>query len=148
MVSPASFCSVNTVTCILLPAKRMSKTIEQNWRTQTELGVANELLDRSEIKQRFPRLRSDDIDAGLFGGQDGFIDPYVAVTSMRRKAVSLGVEYIQDRVVALEANASRVEKVILASGRTLAPESVVNVAGAWAPEILRDGGACRFLSSR
>jgi FAD-dependent oxidoreductase domain-containing protein 1 len=111
------------------------QAIEQNWRTQTELGVPNELLDRTAISERFPLLRTDDIDAGLFGPQDGFIDPYGAVTGMRRKAISLGVEYIQDRVVALQANGTSVEGVVLASGRVVNAEAVVNVAGAWAPEI-------------
>lgn len=111
------------------------QAIEQNWRTQTELGVPNELLDRTAISERFPLLRTDDIDAGLFGPQDGFIDPYAAVTGMRRKAISLGVEYIQDRVVALQANGTSVEGVVLASGRVVNAEAVVNVAGAWAPEI-------------
>lgn len=115
-------------------AKNVS-TIEQNWQTQTNLGVPNELLDQSEIRDRFPLIRSDDIDAGLFGPKDGFIDPYAAVTAMRRKAVSLGVEYIEDRVVDLQADTSRVRGVVLASGRVLQAESVVNVAGAWAPEI-------------
>jgi FAD-dependent oxidoreductase domain-containing protein 1 len=111
------------------------QAIEQNWRTQTELGVPNELLDRTAISERFPLLRTDDIDAGLFGPQDGFIDPYAAVTGMRRKAISLGVEYIQDRVVALQANGTSVEGVVLASGRVVNAEAAVNVAGAWAPEI-------------
>ena len=110
-------------------------TIEKNWRTQTEHGAPNEILDRDAIAARFPLLRSDDVDAGLFGPQDGFIDPYAAVTGFRRKAISLGVEYIKDRVVGIEADASRVNTVVLESGRRLQAETVVNVAGAWAPDI-------------
>ena len=124
----------------LVTGAKNVRTVEQNWRTQTELGVPNEILDRNEISQRFPALRSDDIDAGLFGPQDGFIDPYSAVTGMRRKAMSLGVEYIQDRVVGLQASASRVDSVVLASGRILKAEIIVNVAGAWAPEICAMAG--------
>lgn len=114
--------------------------VERNWRTQTELGVANELLTRSELSERFPRLRTDDIDAGLFGPRDGFIDPFAAVVSFRRKAVSLGVEYVQDRVVGLETTDGAVRRVVLASGRVLEAEIVVNVAGAWAPEICAMAG--------
>lgn len=110
-------------------------TIKENWHTQTALGVPNELLTRAELAERFPALRNDDIDAGLFGPQDGFIDPYAAVTGLRRKAISMGVEYIQDRVVGLQVSGRRVSAVELASGRVLAAEKVVNVAGAWAPEI-------------
>jgi FAD-dependent oxidoreductase domain-containing protein 1 len=119
----------------LVAGKKGVETIERNWRTQTERGVPNELLDRAGIAERFPLLRTDDLDAGLYGPQDGFIDPYAAVTSMRRKAISLGVKFIQDRVVALQANETSVNRVVLSSGQVLNAEAVVNVAGAWAPEI-------------
>ncbi|MEM8975544.1 MAG: FAD-binding oxidoreductase [Pseudomonadota bacterium] len=110
-------------------------TAEQSWRLQTEAGVANEMLSRSEVAERFPLLRTDDVDAGLYGAQDGFIDPYAAVMGFRRKAQSLGVEYVQDRVTAIGTNGGLVDRVTLASGETIAAEAVVNVAGAWAPEI-------------
>ncbi len=108
---------------------------EQNWRTQTSLGVNNELLTRSEVQDRFPALRTDDIDAGLYGPADGFIDPYAAVMGFRRKATQLGVKYIKDRVVGLGYDRNKVTSVKLASGDELQAETVVNVAGAWAPEI-------------
>ena len=114
-------------------------TIEKNWRTQTAHGAPNEILDRAAIAERFPLLRHDDIDAGLYGPRDGFIDPYAAVTGFRRKAISLGVEYVNDRVTGIEADASqvtgKVTGVTLASGRRLDAEAIVNVAGAWAPDI-------------
>jgi glycine/D-amino acid oxidase-like deaminating enzyme len=109
--------------------------LEASWRVQAKRGVSNAILDRSELAARFPFLRVDDLDAGLFAPGDGFIDPYLAVTALRRKAISLGVEYVQDRVVGIESSATRAERVVLASGRTLAAERVVNVAGAWAREI-------------
>ncbi len=119
----------------LVTGAKNVQTIEQNWRTQTEFGAPNELLDRAALSERFPYLRTDDIDAGLFGPKDGFIDPFAAVMGMRRKAISLGVEYIQDRVIGIEAGASRVTGVQLASGRSISAEVIVNLAGAWAPEV-------------
>jgi glycine/D-amino acid oxidase-like deaminating enzyme len=109
--------------------------IEQNWRLQTSLGVANELLNPVEVAARFPDLRTDDIDAALHAPADGFIDPYAAVTGFRRKAQSLGVTYLQDRVTGISTSAERVTGVTLESGAHLAAEAIVNVAGAWAPEI-------------
>ena len=119
----------------LVAGAKKVQTIEQNLRTQQEFGAPNELLDRIALSERFPYLRTDDIDAGLFGPKDGFIDPFAAVMGMRRKAISLGVEYIKDRVVGVEAGASRVTGVQLASGRSISAEVVVNLAGAWAPEV-------------
>ena len=119
----------------LVAGREEVEAAETNWRLQTSLGVANELLSPNEIAARFPALRSDDIDAGLYGPGDGFIDPYAAVTGFRRKAITLGVRYIEDRVVDVTSDQTKVTGVTLGSGDKLEAEAVVNVAGAWAPEI-------------
>lgn len=111
--------------------------IEHNWRIQRANGVANDILDRAALAERFPFLNVEDIDAGLHGPRDGFVDPHAAVVGLRRKAISLGVEYIQDRVIGLEHDDTAVRRVVLDSGRVLEAETVVNVAGAWAPAICR-----------
>ena len=56
------------------------------------------------MTHRFPLTRTDGIDAGLYGPQDGFVDPYAAVMGFERKADSLSVEYVQDRVTAVHAS--------------------------------------------
>lgn len=108
---------------------------EENWKIQTGLGASNELLTPAEIADRFPLMRTDDIDAGLFGPDDGFIDPYAAVTGFRRKAESLGVEYVKDRVVDITIERNRATGVTLQSGTHMKAEIVVNLAGSWAPEL-------------
>ncbi|MEM7406270.1 MAG: FAD-dependent oxidoreductase [Pseudomonadota bacterium] len=109
--------------------------LETSFAVQTGQGVANELLDRDALAERFPFLRTDDVDAGLFGPDDGTIDPHAALTGIRRKAESLGVRYVKDKVTGLEVCGSRVARVALASGRSMKVDAVVNVAGAWAPAI-------------
>lgn len=109
--------------------------LEQNWKVQTDLGAKNELLTREQVSEKFPLMRTDDIDAGLWGPEDGFIDPYAAVTGFRRKAESLGVTYLKNRVVGLTTEQNKVTGVTLDSGEHLKAETVVNVAGSWAPEI-------------
>ena len=104
-------------------------------KVQREAGVPNELLDRDELERRFDGVRFDDVDAGLFGPQDGFIDPYAAVQGFRRKAQSFGVEYLTDRVVDLETVDDRVNRVVTEAHGAIEADVVVNVAGAWAPAI-------------
>ena len=108
---------------------------ETNCKLQKSFGAPNEMIDRDEIKRRFPSIRVDDIDAALHGPKDGFIDPHAAVMGFRRKARSLGVEYVQDRVVNIETNGNRTERVVLESGKKIDGEIIINVAGAWGPEI-------------
>jgi glycine/D-amino acid oxidase-like deaminating enzyme len=108
---------------------------EKNCAVQNEHGASNEMIDRYELGRRFPSMRTDDIDAALHGPQDGFVDPHAAVIGFRRKARSLGVEFIQDRVVGFEANSKMVQKVLLQSGNKIDGDAFVNVAGAWGPEL-------------
>lgn len=108
---------------------------EQNCAVQNAHGASNEMIDGDEVKRRFPSIRTDDIDAALHGPRDGFIDPHAAVVGFRRKARDLGVEYIQDRAVGFETDSTKIQRVVLDSGRKIAGEIFVNVAGAWGPEL-------------
>lgn len=110
-------------------------TIEENCRVQNAHGANNELLSRDEVAARFPVLRTDDIDAGLFGPDDGLIDPYAAVMGFRRKAESLGVRYTKGRVVGVTSRRNVVTGVALEGGAHLKASALVNVAGSWAPGI-------------
>jgi len=108
---------------------------EESWKIQTGLGVPNDLLDRDELSARFPSLYVGDVDAAIHGPQDGFIDPHAAVTGFRRKATSLGVTYIKDKVVDIQVSGCLARAVVLGSGEIISSDIIVNVAGAWGPEI-------------
>ncbi len=108
---------------------------EESWKIQTGLGVPNDLLDRDELGARFPSLHVGDVDAAIHGPQDGFIDPHAAVTGFRRKATSLGVTYIKDKVVDIQVSGGLAQAVVLESGEIISSDIIVNVAGAWGPEI-------------
>ncbi len=137
---PGSFAFRNYGYLHLVAGSEAVAAAEQNWQVQTSLGAKNELLTREQVAERFPQMRTDDIDVGLWGPEDGFIDPYAAVTGFRRKAESLGVTYVKDRVVGLTTGSNKVTGVTLDSGEHLEAEAVVNVAGAWAPEICAMAG--------
>ena len=106
-----------------------------NWRIQTAHDARVELLDRKGVKHRFPSMRVDDIDIAAFSPDDGYMDPHSVLMGFRRKAVSLGIRYLKDRVVDFEVAGKRVAGVRLESGERLATESVVNAANCWGPEL-------------
>src|SRR3984957_19213889 len=70
-----------------------------NWRVQTAHDARVELLDRKGVKHRFPSMRVDDIDIAPYSPDDGYMAPYSVLMGFRRKAVSLGIHYLKDRVV-------------------------------------------------
>ncbi len=109
--------------------------LEATHRLQRSLGVAVEILGRAELEARFPSLNVDDIAAGSFGPDDGWLDPHGALQGFRRKARSMGVSFVADEVVAIEAGSRRVERVRLRSGASRAAGAVVNAAGAWSAEV-------------
>ncbi|MBI4183535.1 MAG: FAD-binding oxidoreductase [Proteobacteria bacterium] len=119
----------------LVRGKEAVRVIEANWRTQTGLGANALLLDGKGYGARFPSINVRDVDAAVYSPDDGWIDPYAALMGFRRKAARLGVKYLKDRVVGLEANGRRVRRVVLESGARIEAGRVVNVANCWAPAI-------------
>ncbi len=107
---------------------------------QRALGVEMELLDAAEVRARYPALSTEDIAGATFSPTYASIDPYGALMGFRRKAISLGVTYLKDKVVGLGLSQDRVTEVKLQSGRSLESEAVVNCANAWAPEICAMAG--------
>ena len=119
----------------LVSGAKAAADIEANCELQNSLGAKNILLSPDEVKAKWPLIHTDDLDLALHGPDDGFIDPYAAVTGFRRKAENLGVKYVKDRVVAISTSGGKATGVTLKSGQELKADVIVNVAGAWAPEV-------------
>ena len=115
--------------------------LEANHSRQTALGVEAAILDPGELERRFPWLHVSDLAAGSLGLRgEGWLDPYSLLQAFRRKAISQGVEYIQDRVAALDVDGGRVREARLASGKRVAVGMLVNAAGPRAGEVARMAG--------
>jgi FAD-dependent oxidoreductase domain-containing protein 1 len=106
-----------------------------NWRVQTAHDARIELLDRKGVKHRFPSMRVEDLDIAAYSPDDGYMDPYSVLMGFRRKAVSLGIKYLKDRVVDFEVSGKLVTAVKLESGERLPGELFVNAANCWGPEL-------------
>ncbi|MGE4220104.1 MAG: NAD(P)/FAD-dependent oxidoreductase [Alphaproteobacteria bacterium] len=111
------------------------RVMEADWKVQRAEGADVILLERDGLAQRFPSLNVSDVDLGALALCDGSLDPYAALMGFRKKAQSLGVRYIKDKVVGIEQSGRRIAAVRLASGERLTGDLFANMAGAWAPEI-------------
>ena len=115
--------------------------LTRNFETQKREGVPAELLDRSALRARFPSIGTDDVALACHAPEDGWIDPQAALIGFKKKAESLGVTYLRDRVVGMERSKSAVTAAVLDSGQRLTGEVFLNTAGAWAGEIAAMTGA-------
>jgi glycine/D-amino acid oxidase-like deaminating enzyme len=105
--------------------------LEKNFNTQRANGVTVELLDRAAMATRYPWMKTDDLAVACLSPHDGWLDPNTALQGFRKKAQSLGAQYVTDRVVGLTLSGSQVTGVQLGGGGTLSADYVVNAAGCW-----------------
>jgi hypothetical protein len=109
--------------------------MEANHHRQVSLGAQVDLLDRDALKARFPSLNVSDVALAVHSPDDAWINPHAALMRFRDQARSLGVVYVEDRVVDWRAAGGLARDVALASGAILAADSFVLAAGAWSGEI-------------
>jgi len=109
--------------------------LEANHERQRAHGCDVELLDPAGLKARFPSMAVDDLGGGVHSPGDGWCDPNGLLWGFRRKAVALGAEYVQDRVVGFTRSGPRVAAARLASGATIHADAFVNATGAWAAQV-------------
>jgi FAD-dependent oxidoreductase domain-containing protein 1 len=115
--------------------------MRQNHAVQRALDVQVVLLDPGELQARFPWMRTDDLAGGSLGlADEGWFDAYALLQAFRRKARSLGVEYVEGTVVAIERDEESLSGVRLADGRRIATDRVLNAAGPRAAEIAAMAG--------
>ena len=111
------------------------RLLEENAKIQRSLGAEIQLLDRSGLQGLFPSMHVDDLDGGAYSPGDGWCDPSSLLQGLKKKARSLGVEYIQDKVTALRHSNTAVTHVSLESGKEIKGKVFVNAAGAWSSRI-------------
>ena len=116
------------------------KVLEANCRTQESLGVKVQLMDRAQLAERFPWMRTDDLALGVLSPEDGWLDPNSVLQGFRKKSRAMEVEFMRDRVVDLYTNGKRVSELELASGARMRADSVINAAGCWAASIAKLAG--------
>lgn len=112
-----------------------AEEMQANFAFQQSKGVATQLLDGGGLKALFPPLNTTDILCANYSPNDGWIDPYGALTGLRRKVRAMGATFVDGGVTGLETAGGLVRAVLLADGNRLAADTVVNNAGAWAHEI-------------
>jgi glycine/D-amino acid oxidase-like deaminating enzyme len=77
--------------------------LQKRYELQRAANAECELVSIEEIRRLVPDLRTDDLRGGLFGPQDGYVDPRATLRAFREKAQRLGATYVSQDVQKVEA---------------------------------------------
>ena len=109
--------------------------LKASFEIEHQLGVNVNWLEPDALKAKFPSMNVADLGAGVHSPDDGWLDPHSVLQGFKRKAKSLGAEFLTEEVIALECTNARVKKARMTSGLAIEAEWFVNAAGAWAKHI-------------
>lgn len=117
------------------------EVLERNHATQKSCGADVTLLDADALGRRFPWLNLEGLTLGSYGERgEGWFDSSALMQGFRKKARSLGVEYIEDEVVSVGRDGDRVVSVTTRSGQTIGCGQLVNTAGTRGTLVARMAG--------
>lgn len=130
---------------LFLATARGLPVLRRNHELQMSLGAEVVLLSPAQLTDRFPWLDASDLAAGSLGLRgEGWLDPYSLLMAFRKKAHSLGIEYITARVAGLGMGQNGVAGVELTTGTgppaTVSCGAVVNAAGPAAAHVAAMAG--------
>lgn len=78
-----------------LSTQENAEILKNNSDLQNSFGAKNVLLNKNQLKSKFPWLNVNDIELGCLGlEKEGWFDPWSLLFAFKRKAISMGVEYI------------------------------------------------------
>lgn len=126
---------------LLLATEAGLSVLQENHALQRAQGAAVALLEAPQLAERFPWLEVADLAAGTLGlRNEGWIDPYALLQALRRKARTLGAQYVEDCVDGFLRRGARVEAVRMRAAGEVGCGIVVNAAGARAGEVAAMAG--------
>ncbi|MGF6391419.1 NAD(P)/FAD-dependent oxidoreductase [Pseudomonas plecoglossicida] len=109
--------------------------------TQVSHGADVHLLDPEQLKRKFPWVNIDSLAGASYGQSgEGWFDSLGMLNGFRRKARSLGIEYIENEVASIQREGDRITGVQLASGERIGCGLLVNCAGTRGTKVARMAG--------
>lgn len=125
---------------LFLATRKNVEGLKQQKELQNSLGVPSEFLSNEELKTIIPEINTEDLQGGLYCGEDGYLDPYSVMQGYARKARQFGVEYIYEEVDRILETGGKVTGVQLVNGDTWEAPIVINCGGPWAAQLSEQMG--------
>ncbi|XP_066248334.1 FAD-dependent oxidoreductase domain-containing protein 1-like [Euwallacea similis] len=85
---------------LVLASEEGAKQLIENSKLQNELGAMNVVLQKQELKDRFPWMNVDDVELGCLGlEKEGWFDPWSLLHLLKQGAEEKMTRYIQGKVI-------------------------------------------------
>lgn len=108
---------------------------ERSVEMQSECGIKTaRVLDTADISKLVPHMNTEGLSGGLFGPDDGFVDPHMMCNLLADMVRELGGS-VKQRCRLLEVERRGSGYRLITSTGTMDCDAVVNAAGAWASEV-------------
>ena len=121
---------------LFLASEAGMEALRSNHEIQLAAGARVALLTAGELADRYAWLDTDGIAAGSLGlEREGWFDGWSLLQALRRKAASLGVDFIEAEITGIERDGGRIAAVTCADGARIACGALVNAAGPWAGDL-------------
>jgi len=116
---------------LFLANAEVEPMLRESFETQKKLGVKDAIWQTArQLQDRYPWLNTNGLVGGTLGIQnEGWFDPFSLLQAFKRKARSLGVEYIEGEVIDLQRHGNRITRVVTQNSGTLSCNSIVNATG-------------------
>ena len=126
------------------PEDYVHRTVEVHRR----LRLPTRLLDRAEMRRRFPMIDFDGIELGLWEPEFGALMARRAVQTIVSEFVAAGGEYRRGAVAAPERGEGPLKRIVLQGGETLSAARFVFACGPWLPRLFPDLLGRRIFPTR
>jgi len=121
-------------TGVLWLARENEATIPNTIKILTKHNVRHEKLSQAELEKRFPQMWFGDVAWGLFEADSGALMARRAVQAVVRDAITRGVDYLPEPVIAPSGN-KRVSSITTRSGTRIDAGAFVFACGPWLPKV-------------
>ncbi|MGN6305036.1 MAG: NAD(P)/FAD-dependent oxidoreductase [Mesorhizobium sp.] len=119
---------------------RLARTMQQmdlfhrSVEIQRQAGFRSKVHRADELRQLVPHMSTDGLEGGIFGPDNGFLDPHEMCSLLAREVKKLGSEVFQFRSLLGVTRVAGGYRLETGKG-PIDCDFVVNAAGAWAPRV-------------
>ncbi|MGZ8286961.1 MAG: FAD-dependent oxidoreductase [Allosphingosinicella sp.] len=122
--------------------------VRQTVEVHRRLKLPTQLLERGEMRRRFPMIDFDGIELGLWEPEFGALMARRAVQTLVAEFVAAGGEYRRAAVEPPEKGDGPLKRIILRSGERLSAPRYVFACGPWLPKLFPDLLGRRIFPTR